>query len=134
MEYVQICAGTDGASFFDDREWPVFDGAFTPPSPAGYSVTETFPASGVLMMHHPAGYRDEWHCAPTPVLGIVLRGTIRIETSDGDSRCLSPGDRFVATDVSGVGHRMEEVSGEAFDLALSLLESVAGGRNQAGQS
>ncbi len=124
MNYVQICATSDGNSRLVDGTWSLFEGDFTPPSPSGYSVTETFPASGILMMHHPAGYKDEWHCAPVPVLGLVLCGKIRIDTSDGDIRVLSPGDRFVATDLKGAGHRMEEVNGEAFDVALCMLKAV----------
>lgn len=124
MNYVQICTNGDGNSSFVNGTWPVFDGDFTPPSPAGYRVTETIGADGILMMHHPTGYKDEWHCAPTPVLGTVLRGTVRIDTSDGDCRVLSPGDQFVATDLTGMGHRMEEVNGKAFDVALCLLKDL----------
>ncbi|ASM75458.1 cupin (plasmid) [Pseudosulfitobacter pseudonitzschiae] len=126
MKFLRIRATDDGKSYFDDDTWPVFDGDFTPPSPAGYSVTETMGASGVLMMHHPAGYRDEWHCAPVPVLGTVLTGSVRIETSDGDTRLLSPGDQFVAMDLSGAGHRMEETNGAAYDFALVLLNGLPG--------
>ena len=79
-------------------------------------------ATGVLMMHHPEGYRDEWHCAPRPVLGTVLSGTIRIETSDGDTRVLSPGAQFVAADLHGDGHKIEEISLKPYDLALVLLD------------
>lgn len=126
MNYIRICADKDGTSFFADETWPLFDGDFTPPSPAGYSVTDVMGATGVLMMHHPAGYRDEWHCAPTPVLGTVLRGSVRIETSDGDARVLSPGDQFVAADLHGSGHKMEEETGGPYDVALVMLDGLAG--------
>lgn len=124
MKYIQICASSDGDSYFADGTWLVFEADITPPSPAGYSVTETMAATGVLMMHHPAGYRDEWHCAPAPVVGTVLTGSVRITTSDGDIRVLSPGDQFVATDLTGSGHRMEEVNGGAYDLALVVLDGL----------
>ncbi|MEO3415792.1 hypothetical protein AAFO92_14150 [Roseovarius sp. CAU 1744] len=122
MKYIRISTGKDGHSYLTDHGWQLFDGDFTPPSPAGYSVTDTLRATGVLMMHHPAGYRDEWHCAPAPVLGTVLTGSVRIETSDGDTRVLSPGDQFVAADLSGRGHKMEEVNGGPYDLVLVALE------------
>ena len=131
MNYIQILCDAAGASHILEDTWPLTQKSFTPPSPAGYSVTATMRASGVLMMHHPAGYRDDWHCAPVPVLGTVLSGRVRIETSDGDARLLSPGDQFVAADLIGAGHRMQEVDGGAYDLALVLLddmpEGVAGG-------
>ncbi|MDN3556803.1 hypothetical protein [Halomonas maura] len=124
MKYVQICTGNDGDSYLADHTWPLVDGDFTPPSPAGYSVTDTMAATGVLMMHHPASYRDEWHCAPARVLGSVLTGSVRIQTSNGDARVLSPGDQFVAADLSGKGHKMEEVNGGAYDLALVVLDDL----------
>ncbi len=121
MKFVKISAGEDGESNLTDLTWPMQEGDFTPPSPAGYSVTDTLPADGVLMMRHPAGYEDEWHCAPTVVLGTVLRGAVEIKSSDGDVRLLSPGDQFVAADLTGAGHKIEEVNGEAYDLALVML-------------
>lgn len=122
MNFVKIYTGADGNSRFADDVWTVFEGDFTPPSPAGYSVTDTMPATGVLMMHHPAGYVDEWHCAPRPVLGTVLNGSVRILTGDGDERTLSPGDQFLAVDLTGTGHKMEETKGGPYDLALILLD------------
>lgn len=124
MNFVHISAHDDGNSYFTDETWHLFEGAFTPPSPAGYAVTETIPATGVLMMHHPAGYQDEWHCAPAPVLGTVLTGAVRILTSDGDSRVLTSGDQFLAADLNGLGHKMEEVDAGPYDLALAVLSSV----------
>lgn len=126
MKHVQIHTGEDGRSYLVDGAWPLFEGDFTPPSPGGYSITETMRAAGVLMMHHPAGYHDEWHCAPAPVLGTVLSGSVRIEASDGDTRLLSPGDQFVAADLSGVGHKIEEVNGDAYDVALVVLDGLPG--------
>lgn len=124
MKFVKICSSANGGSYFSDERWTLSEGDFTPPSPTGYSVTETMGATGVLMMHHPSGYRDEWHCAPVPVLGTVLRGLVRIETSDGDTRLLSPSDQFLAADLNGSGHRMEEANGQAYDLALVLLDRI----------
>lgn len=121
MKHVQICADANGGSYIAEGSWPLKKGNFTPPSPAGYSVTDTLGATGVLMMHHPDGYRDEWHCAPAPVLGTVLTGAVCIQTSDGDSRILSPGDRFVASDLTGQGHKMQGVEGAAYDLMLVVL-------------
>lgn len=124
MKFVKISSRANGGSHFSDEFWTLSDGDFTPPSPKGYSVTETMDATGALMMHHPPGYKDEWHCAPAPVLGTVLGGLVRIETSDGDTRLLSPGDQFLAADLHGLGHRMEEANGRAYDLALVLLDGI----------
>ena len=123
MHCLRIYADGDGHSHLADEEWPLHEGDFTPPSPAGYLVSDMVDADKVLMMHHPAGYRDEWHCAPAPVLGVVLAGRVRVRASGGDERLLRPGDRFLATDLSGTGHRMDAVDAEPYDLALVVLKS-----------
>lgn len=124
MHCLRIYADGEGHSHLADCAWPMHEGDFTPPSPAGYFVSEMTEADRVLMMHHPAGYRDEWHCAPAPVLGIVLAGRVRVRTSDGNERLLRPGDQFVATDLAGAGHRMDAVDAESYDLALVVLDTV----------
>ncbi len=124
MNYVRIYADAAGESHLAEESWPLRPGDFTPPSPAGYLVTDLMPGEGVLMMHHPAGYEDAWHTAPAPVLGVVVRGRMRIIASDGDSRVLEPGTCFLAVDRTGRGHRMEEIDGEAYDLALMVLRDT----------
>jgi len=121
LKYLKISTDPAGETRLAEEAWSLEPGDFTPPSPGGYFVTGTLPADGALMMHHPAGYEDDWHCAPARVLGIVLRGRLRIVASDGDSRVLEPGDCFLAADTSGKGHRMEEVDGGVYDLALVVL-------------
>ena len=125
MNFIQIGTHEDGNSFITDMKWPLFDGAFTPPSASGYLVSETISATGILMMHHPAGYQDEWHCAPSTVLGTIMNGEVRIFTSDGDSRLLRPGDQFVANDLTGFGHKMEEINSAPYNLALVILTNVS---------
>ena len=124
MNVVKIIADAEGHSHFADEDWSLREGEFTPPSPAGYLVTDTMAAAGVLMMHHPAGYRDAWHTAPIPVLGTVLRGDIRILTSDGDERCPGPGNQFIAADTTGRGHKMVPIDEQAYDLCLVLIDDA----------
>lgn len=125
MEYVLIYTDEEGVTHLKGSVWTTQEGDFTPPSPGGYEITDTLKATGIVMMHHPAGYRDEWHCAPNPVLGTVLSGTIRIDTSDGDHCVLQPGDQFVAADVRGAGHKIEETSLKPYDLVLVVLDEAA---------
>ncbi len=124
MDYVLIYNDSDGTSHLADRSWPMKEGDFTPPSPAGYMISDQMGSAAAVMMHHPAGYVDEWHCAPAVVLGTVLRGDVRISTSDGAHRILSRGDQFLAADEHGAGHTMQEVSGDAYDLALVVLKTL----------
>lgn len=125
MEFVLIHTDAQGDTHLSRNAWETHDGKFTPPSPAGYTVTETLQSHGVLMMHHPAGYRDAWHCAPAPVLGTVLSGNVRIEVSSGQHCVLKPGMQFVATDLTGAGHKMEEALLRPYSLVLVVLDERA---------
>lgn len=124
MEYLLIHTDAEGNTHLTQKVWKTQEGAFTPPSPAGYTTTDPMPAQQVLMMHHPAGYRDEWHCAPAPVLGTVLSGTIRIDVSNDQHCILKPGMQFVAADLTGVGHKIEEASLQSYSLALVVLDET----------
>jgi len=123
MKLIRIDHNKYGGSHFSDHEWELKAGSFTPPSPAGYFTTPKMATDCVLMMHHPAGYEDEWHTAPAPVLGTVLTGKVCIQTSDMETRILHPGDQFLACDLTGKGHRMSEINDDAYDLVLVVLKS-----------
>ncbi|MEP3331894.1 hypothetical protein [Sedimentitalea sp.] len=123
MKIVRMDHDRNGDSHFSEHVWALNEADFTPPSPAGYATTPQLAANSVLMMHHPAGYVDDWHTAPCIVLGTVLRGQVRIQTSDLNTRVLQPGDQFLACDLEGKGHRMFEVNDDPYDLALIVLES-----------
>lgn len=125
LAYLHIHNDDDGESHLSEGLWSLRSGDFTPPSPSGYLVSEVEDANGWIFMHHPPGYRDEWHTAPTRVLVIVLEGNARIQTSDGTERIIHPGDRILVEDTSGRGHKMEGVDGQAYSLALILLDGSA---------
>lgn len=124
MKIIRVDHDENGGSHVSDHEWELQAGSFTPPSPAGYFTTSQMAADCVLMMHHPAGYEDQWHAAPAPVLGIVLSGEVCIQTSDMEIRVLHPGDQFLACDLTGKGHRMSEVNNGSYDLGLVVLTSI----------
>lgn len=123
LSHLRIYNDAEGESHVADGQWPMHDGDFTPPSPPGYLVSDTMEARGWMLMHHPPGYRDAWHTAPARLVVIVLAGSARVRTSDGSERIIRPGDRVLVEDVTGRGHKMEGVDGQAFSLALVLLEA-----------
>lgn len=124
VDYLHLYNDAQGESHLLEQQWPTHEGDFTPPSPSGYRVSDVMNAQGVLVMHHPAGYQDAWHTAPTRVLLIVLTGNACIQTSDGTQRILHPGDRVLVEDTQGRGHRIDGLEGQAYTLALVLLESA----------
>ena len=121
MEIPTVCIDDNGGTFFQMTELALEPANFTPPSPAGYWASRALDAMGVSVMRTPAGYVDEWHPAPYHVLTVVMTGTLRVETSDGDHRIINPGELFVNKDITGRGHRLAEVNGEAYDILLIQL-------------
>ena len=104
MELLHVYVDDEGDSHFGDIDLPLFEGDLTPPSPSGYTITEPLEASSVTFMRTPAGYRDEWHPVPEPLLAILLSGRLRMETSDGDARIIEPGQVLFHEDTWGNGH------------------------------
>lgn len=78
MKITRIDHDMHGASYFFEHELELCAGSFTPLSPAGYFKTSQLPTDIVLMMHHPAGYEDEWQTALQPDNGDCLTETIAI--------------------------------------------------------
>ena len=121
MEVATVCLDEKGGTRFRATKFKLEPADFTPPSPAGYWASRVLDAKGVTIMRTPAGYVDEWHPAPYQVLTILLTGTLRVDTSDGDHRIIKAGELFINKDITGRGHRLTEVNGEAYDMALIQL-------------
>ncbi len=79
------------------------------------------PASGVTIMRNPAGIKDVWHPIPARSLVTVLKGKIRLQTSDGDSRIVEPGDLILFEDTTGEGHQLDEVDRQEYNFAIVRL-------------
>ena len=120
MKYLRICCDAEGQSHISEHEWDMHEEDFSPPSPPGY-VTDPMPASEVTIMHHPAGYQDVWHPVPGRVLVTVLKGEIRLQTSDGDSRIVEPGTQLIFEDTTGKGHQLDEVNRQEYNFAIVRL-------------
>ena len=121
MRYLRIYSDAEGQSHVSEHEWEMHEEDFSPPSPAGYFVSDMMPASGVTIMHHPAGYKDVWHPVPARVLVTILKGRIRLQTSDGDSRTVEPGAQIIFEDTNGKGHQLNEVDRQEYDFAIVRL-------------
>ena len=121
MMYLRIYCDAEGQSHISEHEWDMHEEDFSPPSPGGYFVTDLLLASGVTIMHHPAGYEDAWHPVPARVLVAVLKGRIRVQTSDGDSRICDTGAQLIFEDTTGKGHLLDEVNRQEYNFAIVRL-------------
>lgn len=55
------------------------------------------------------------HPAPAHQWVIMLRGTIEVTTTDGESRRFAPGDLLLAADTEGSGHRTAAFGAPPFE-------------------
>lgn len=111
VPYLRIYTGADGAShFYDD----VFELAMI-----GTDLAEPIlgsqlrPASQYGVRVVPPGWERDWGPAAHPILAVYLTGELEIETSDGESRRISPGMVLLAEDTTGPGHRVRVTSPES---------------------
>lgn len=72
----------------------------------------------------PDGLDQGWHNAPQRQAVFVLRGTVEVETTDGERRRWGAGDVFIADDVDGKGHLTRVHDGPAHLLFVHLADAV----------
>lgn len=118
MEILTVLMTDDGGTCFGGTDLPLEQIDFAPPSPTGYEVSLALPADGIRIMRTPADYHDEFHHCPQRMFVILLSGRLRLETSDGDHRVIETGGMFINEDIVGQGHRMMEIDGGEYELAL----------------
>jgi uncharacterized cupin superfamily protein len=111
--FSRIVSGEDGRTSFSDGEVDltaqrVADGV--PPMLAG-----PLPASGDAIYLRSGAYDSTPHPTPRRQWVIMLRGTIRVTVTDGESRQFSPGDLLLLEDTTGIGHVTEGVGEPPFE-------------------
>ena len=87
-----------------------------PPNPVG-QMTETEAVSTFVVFSAPAGTEVPSHNAPQPYICIVLAGEGEVETSDGTTLHLGPGELIYCDDVSGKGHVTRSIT----DVRLAFI-------------
>jgi quercetin dioxygenase-like cupin family protein len=90
-----------------------------PPNPAG-QMTETEAVSTLAVFSAPAGTEVPPHTAPQPYIVIVLAGEGEVETSDGTTLRLGPGELIYCDDTSGKGHLTRSIT----DIRLAFINRV----------
>lgn len=116
--YVHIYADADGESHLADIEMPMTD---LPQTIHGNSGRRSDPISSeTLTIVSFEGPTPKPIFAPPPDarIGIVLRGELVLETSDGAVTRLGAGDMYLVEDTHGKGHRNYVVAHEVVLMAL----------------
>ena len=112
-----VYTGDDGLTHFADGEIPLIVRDFSPPAPP-VSVSDWSSASGVAFGIIAADWDGDWHPAPRRQFVAMMRGTIEIETGDGEKRPFAAGSAYLLTDLDGQGHRARVLGGDAATIAL----------------
>jgi mannose-6-phosphate isomerase-like protein (cupin superfamily) len=103
VKLTRIYTGEDNRSHFEDLELPM--------TPDRRATSPWLDGAYVAFGESPALEPQDWHHAPRRQLVAVLSGALEIEVGDGTKWRFNTGDCFLADDLSGQGHRTEDVGG-----------------------
>ncbi|MCK5916515.1 MAG: DUF861 domain-containing protein [Deltaproteobacteria bacterium] len=76
------------------------------------SLSELYPASGIIFRETDPDYNYQWHNTPRRQYVIILEGRVDFTVSDGECQRFGPGDVVLLEDVSGKGHCSKAVDRE----------------------
>lgn len=117
MRCTWIYTGDDGKSHFADLDIPL--------KAAGHSsLSESVPASEVLLRETPPTGFVDFHPAPRRQFVVTLSGLAEIECGDGATRRFGAGDIMLADDTWGQGHITREIEGPRRSLFIILGDGV----------
>lgn len=104
MKCLKIYASADGESHLAEVEISQSLTQVFPHEPP-LQVSKLYNAAGVKFVTVPTTVGEVgWHHTPERMFGIVLRGTMEFETSDGSVQRVGPGGVVLAEDTYGKGH------------------------------
>ena len=95
----RIYSDAEGESHFEDNAIPMER------SGEIGSLSETFPAKGVIFREVESSYDYDFHNAPQKQYIVLLDGEIEIETSLGEKRRFKAGEILLVEDTTGKGHK-----------------------------
>ena len=118
MMVTRVYADEHGESHVSEVELPL---ALNVPAP-GMDPVRTSPRIAATHIQFLAAAHalitDRWHPAPARQFAILLKGTLIVEVSNGQSRKLEPGSFLFVEDTTGRGHKTHLVSDEEVVLAF----------------
>jgi hypothetical protein len=117
VKVIRIYSGADGESHFEDLEIPQTDGRYG-------AMSDMVPTTGVLFRTTPPGLSIDYHTAPRRQFVITLSGVAEIETGDGSTLRLGPGDILLADDTAGHGHISRDIEGPRRTIFVPIPEDL----------
>ncbi|WP_068111977.1 hypothetical protein [Tropicimonas marinistellae] len=120
MQVLHLSEDEAGISYFTDRAIAMSASDFAPPAPP-MPVSEAEPASALLYLVLPAGWRGQQHPSPKRQVAFCLAGRMRVEAGSGEVREIGPGGIWQMEDISGTGHVSSVIGSENVELAIVQL-------------
>jgi hypothetical protein len=121
MKLLRICADEVGESHFDVVEIEMVLRDDSPPAVPHYFTTP-LPATAWGGVRCPPNWDGGLHPTPRRQIIVCTGGSIRVTTSLGDSRELTPGTAILLEDTRGKGHVSEVTSSVPFEGLVVRLE------------
>jgi hypothetical protein len=100
----RIYSDENGESHFADAEIPFSILPTTSGLPDMQSSPRMTSSTFQLIATPPSAIADGWHPTPRRQFILFLRGSLDIQTSDGEMRRFEPGSMLFVEDTSGKGH------------------------------
>ncbi|MDF2231075.1 cupin domain-containing protein [Albimonas sp. CAU 1670] len=117
MDMICTTEDADGVSRFEERAIALTPGDFAPPAPS-MPISASEPVSALLHLVLPAGWTGARHPTPRRQMGYLLKGRVRVETGDGESREFGAGAIWRMEDTAGSGHRTTVLGDEDVHMAI----------------
>ncbi len=120
MQYLHLVEDADGVSRFRDDKITLTMQDFAPPAPP-MGQSAPIPASQLLYLSLPPGWRDARHRSPRRQIAFCLSGRMRVTAGNGEARIVEPGGIWCMEDVTGQGHASEVLDDQPVELAIVQL-------------
>jgi uncharacterized cupin superfamily protein len=114
----RIYADKDGGSHFADSEVSFSVAPTTIGLPDMQSSDRMPAATFQLIMTTPSAVADGWHPTPLRQFVLFLKGSVDIQTSDGEVRHFEPGSMLFVEDTTGKGHLNHKLNDEELLLGF----------------
>lgn len=121
MKILRLFEHENGESDFDTVAIDLNLQDDSPPAKPHY-FSDAITANTYVFVECPLGWGGELHAAPRRQVVVCMSGTMRLTTSLGEFRDLSPGSTVLLEDTSGKGHISLVTSETPFQGFIVRLE------------
>lgn len=122
MQLTEIFADDRGETHFRRLEIRLETRDFAPPSMPVQVSAETSTTTSLFMIA-PPGWDKAFHATPRRQLCVMLKGSLTVTATDGETIEMGPGDVLLVNDASSKGHLSQIQGSEAASFIFVGLEA-----------